>query len=606
VEAVSFVCGAAQDRAKRAGRTMSEPRHLASYPGSEAESASPVRPTSRFSKLKRRFGSEIFTKFDNVKSRASWTPERQQRLQKMWKRGDKAADIAAALGCKVGAVNVARARFGLKPRRTVSGRPRQEPDEPAHKIDRVAFTTSRLMEFCTEKELVAQTGHEAYQWPRVIIKELVDNGIDACEEAEVAPVIRVMITTGRKRRSRPAKPTRIVIEDNGPGIPTDTITGIIDYDIRVSSREAYISPTRGRQGNALKTILPMAYVLGGKGKGETWIEARGLKHRILFTVNQIKQEPIVNDLQSRSRIRTGTRVTVFWPSEIEAADEDDWRDNDPAEIDHDAISELLREFIWVNPHLTLRFTVDGKTVFRHDATNPNWTKYRACDSTSAHWYSLEQFERYAGALIARDLESRERHPRSMREKTTVRDFIAQFRGMSATEKQKLVLRELRAAHTSLHQFFGSEAQVNHERMKKLLGLVQKHTRPVRPEMLGVIGEDHLRRLSAAAGGEEQSFKHFLSAGSDADGLPYVVEIATCAFKQWVIGKERAPGRMLITGVNSSATIENPFETFKGMEGMDEILTDLRAGTNAPVIVCVHYVCPHIEYLDRGKSRIGLE
>ena len=150
---------------------------------------------------------------------------------------DKAPDIAAALGCKVGAVNVARARFDLTPRRIVSGRPK-EPDEPVHKIERVAFTTSRLMEFCTEKELVAQIGHESYEWPRVVVKELVDNGIDACEEAEVPPVIKVTITSGKSGRR-----TRIVIEDNGPGIPTETITGIIDYNIRISSRDAYISPT---------------------------------------------------------------------------------------------------------------------------------------------------------------------------------------------------------------------------------------------------------------------------------------------------------------------------------------------------------------------------
>jgi Histidine kinase-, DNA gyrase B-, and HSP90-like ATPase len=508
----------------------------------------------------------------------------------MWDRGDKAPVIAAALGCKVGAVNVARARFGMKPRRIVSGRPKQGPDEPAHKIERVAITTSRLMEFCTEKELVAQTGHESREWPRVVLKELVDNGIDACEEAEVAPVIKVAITTGKQR-----KPTRIVIADNGPGIPSDTIAGIIDYNVRISSREAYISPTRGRQGNALKTILAMGYVLGDQAKGETWIEARGVKHRILFTVNQIKQEPIVHDIQSRSRFTTGTRVTVFWP------------DTDGAIVDPDEITELLRQFIWVNPHLTLQLAVNGETLFRHSASNPGWTKYRACDATSAHWYSLEQIERYAGALIDRDLEFCKRHPRSTREKTTVRDFIAQFRGMSATEKQKLVLRELGAAHMSLQQLFGSETEVNHQRMQKLLRLLQQHTRPLRPELLGVVAEEHLRRLSVAAGGEEQSFKYFISAERDADGLPYLVEIATCAFKQWVKGKDqRAPGRLLITGVNFSATLENPFETFKGMEGLDEILTDLRAGSYAPVIVCVHYVSPHIEYLDRGKSRIGLE
>ena len=129
----------------------------------------PAEPTvassaqdERFSLLKRRPGSEIFTKFADVKSsRMSWTAERRKLLQKMWERGDKPPAIAAALGCKVGAVNVARARFGLKPRRMVSGRPK-EPDEPSHKIERIAVRTSRLMEFCREKELVAQTGHEAY------------------------------------------------------------------------------------------------------------------------------------------------------------------------------------------------------------------------------------------------------------------------------------------------------------------------------------------------------------------------------------------------------------------------------------------------------------
>lgn len=129
---------------------------LAERPASAALEASP----DGFSLLKASPDSEIFTKPADVKSRRmTWTAERRRLLETLWERGEKAPAIAAALGCKVGAVNVARARFGLKPRRAVSGRPKQEPDEPAHKIERVAFTTSRLIEFCTEKELVAQTGH---------------------------------------------------------------------------------------------------------------------------------------------------------------------------------------------------------------------------------------------------------------------------------------------------------------------------------------------------------------------------------------------------------------------------------------------------------------
>jgi DNA topoisomerase VI subunit B len=138
------------------------------------------------------------------------------------------------------------------------------------------------------------------------VKELVDNAIDASEEAEVAPSIKVTIA-----RAKSDKPARIIVEDHGPGIPPATVAGIIDYDVRISSREAYISPTRGRQGNALKTILPMGYVVGGKVKGETWIEARGVKHRLIFSVNHIKQQPIIRNIRSRSRTTAGTRVTIF-------------------------------------------------------------------------------------------------------------------------------------------------------------------------------------------------------------------------------------------------------------------------------------------------------
>jgi DNA topoisomerase VI subunit B len=156
-----------------------------------------------------------------------------------------------------------------------------------------------------------------------------------------------------------AGPIKIVVEDNGPGIPSETIAGIIDYNIRVSSREAYISPTRGRQGNALKTILAMGFVLGDGKTNETWIEARGVKHRIEFSVNQIKQEPVVRDRQSRSKVTTGTRVTVWWPF------------NEKSRIHRDEILKRINQFIWVNPHLLLSFTFNGQELLASKTTNPD-------------------------------------------------------------------------------------------------------------------------------------------------------------------------------------------------------------------------------------------
>ena len=187
-------------------------------------------------------------------------------------------------------------QIAAKPKRAARKKP-----EP--KLTRVAFQVSRLMEFCTRRELQNQTGHGVEQWPLVGLKELVDNALDACEEAELAPVISIAV-----------EPGSIVIEDNAGGIQTSTIKSILDYTIRVSSREAYVSPTRGAQGNALKTILAMGYVLdrerldgNAEAVGVTIIETRGIEHRIEFRVDHVNNEPRITHTTSPSPVKMGSR-----------------------------------------------------------------------------------------------------------------------------------------------------------------------------------------------------------------------------------------------------------------------------------------------------------
>jgi DNA topoisomerase VI subunit B len=168
-------------------------------------------------------------------------------------------------------------------------------------LERATFRTSRLLDFASEKELIAQIGHQKAAWPLVILKELVDNAIDTCEEAGIAP--RITVATDRDG---------ITIEDNGPGIPADVVEAVLDFSVRVSSREAYVSPTRGAQGNALKTILAMPFVLDGV-RGRVQIEAGAARHVIDFGVDRIRQRPTVEHRVEPDDIATGTRIKVHWP-----------------------------------------------------------------------------------------------------------------------------------------------------------------------------------------------------------------------------------------------------------------------------------------------------
>jgi Histidine kinase-, DNA gyrase B-, and HSP90-like ATPase len=104
-------------------------------------------------------------------------------------------------------------------------------------LNRTTLHTSRLLDFASEKELVAQAGHQTNVWPIVILKELVDNAIDAAEEAEIAP--RIKVTVDR---------SGITVEDNGPGIPPDVVEDILDFSVRGVVARGLCQPYPWRPG----------------------------------------------------------------------------------------------------------------------------------------------------------------------------------------------------------------------------------------------------------------------------------------------------------------------------------------------------------------------
>jgi DNA topoisomerase VI subunit B len=435
------------------------------------------------------------------------------------------------------------------------------------KLTRTTFATSRLLEFCSRKELVLQTGHPVEQWPLVVLKELIDNAIDATEESGVAPEIGIAVAKGT-----------ITVADNGPGITATTVTALLDFAVRVSSREAYASPTRGAQGNALKTLVAMPFALDGTD-GETVIEARGVRHRIKFMVDGVRQVSKIEHLQDPSVVKTGTSVTVNWPASacsiLDSAKE--------------RFLQIAEDCTWLNPHVSLRISWNGERR-EINATDPAWSKWRPSDPTSAHWYDTERLERLAAAYVADDQD----HQRNR----TVREFISEFRGLSGSAKQKAVLDATGTSRVALADLF-RDGEADRAILFKLLTAMKDAIKPVKPQDLGVIGKDHLAARFKTAGADLQTF-NYKRILRDDDGIPAVIEIA------FGYCPEGPPIRRIIPGVNWAVGINNPFRQLGHYgESLDTYLQEQRVGRIEPIILLVHLGSPRITYTDRGKSAVAL-
>jgi len=163
---------------------------------------------------------------------------------------------------------------------------------------RRTFVTSRDLDFFTLENLSKQIGHGPRDWALALTKELVDNALDACESASLAPHIDVTISDHE-----------IGVSDNGPGLPDVVIEKTLDYGVRVSDKAAYVSPSRGQQGNALKTIFAAPCVLG-EGMGATIIDSLGVRRTIEVRIDPIDQCPRITVGEEDGFVQNGTLVKM--------------------------------------------------------------------------------------------------------------------------------------------------------------------------------------------------------------------------------------------------------------------------------------------------------
>ena len=434
---------------------------------------------------------------------------------------------------------------------------------------RETFATSRLLDFFSEKELVAQIGHSKADWPLVAIKELIDNALDACEEADIAPTIEVTVSE-----------ESLSVQDNGSGLPTKIVARILDYTVRVSSREAYCEPARGAQGNALKTLVAMPFVLSGNHEGRLTIRACGIEHQITVRVDQIRQTPVIqHQTVAASQVQTGTFVQIHWPRSACSLLDDFAR-----------MYKLALTFVCLNPHLTLTFRHFAEPECRWPAIAPNWLKWTAQEPHVAHWYSPERFERLVAAYLAQDQQ--------IGKSRLVSEFIAEFRGFTRSSARKPILETLALDRKPL-TIFATPDGVDRCQTDRLLAELQNRSRATDPIKLGLIGKERISQRFTQSGYHMETFKYQRLIGNDRQGLPRIFETAFAYHP-------RRDRRLLLTGINWSASLLNPFRQLGGYTGLDTYLQDFRAGEHEPIALLIHLAGPGIQYTDRGKSAVAID
>ena len=436
-------------------------------------------------------------------------------------------------------------------------------------LKRETFTTNRSLEFFNEKELSMQIGHSKRLWPIALVKELIDNALDACETAGILPEIEVTVTEDF-----------VSIKDNGPGLPEGTLRKSLDYMIRVSDKNHYVSPSRGQLGNALKCVWAAPLVMNGE-TGRVEISAGGKTHRIDVSVDQIAQSPkLEHTIIEDGFVRNGTFVKMFIPGIASILENSGFSNS----YKTGNTADLLRSYGAFNPHASFCY---GGTESESACMwkSRDWVKWHPSNPTSAHWYDTERLRGLIGAYISVGRDGG-------REKT-VREFVSEFRGLSSTQKQKRVTEAVGLPRAYLHDLVKDD-NVDVELVQELLAIMKENSQPVKPKALGFIGEDHLKSWMADSYVHEESVK-YKSISGDIDGLPFILDVA---FGVYTSEYSECRGE-LVTGLNWSPTLQNPFEKLSG------ILSDAKIQTWDPVVLVIHLACPRLDFTDRGKSKLHL-
>lgn len=468
-----------------------------------------------------------------------------------------------------------------------------------------AFSFNREFDFVRLDGLQRATGRPAHEWDLYIVKELVDNALDADETlwrddpAQFPRVdIRMEYIQIPERRSQQL----YVQVGNRARFPVDQIEDV--FATRwYTSRKAFMKGlTRGSLGNALKTLLGIPYALRNRVAGDWNPELKpmaiicdGKEYLPRYEVNSTAQTIQFTCESSNTRSSDGTVFRVGL---------DHFEQEMPRTLAQVAL--LAQQYRLCNPHAQFTWSVEvgGEEWQVEHAPVAGWSA-KFLGVAPIQWYSHTAFQDLLGALYRKQFG----------EKTDgllpVETICRCFAGFDAAAIEDGATRKrIDAIAKNCGRTGLTRPEIETQTASRLYRALCDHSARFDSNLLGRLGPDHVRDIihNAFPTEGEILYEVVTDSGNDPD-TPFVIEMAAARLKN----NGQDGQRQIWTAINFTPTYGDPFlsrwvrapaQPDKPVLGLRGLLDAYDVRDNSPVVLFLHLICPTIEHSEFSKTEIN--
>lgn len=459
----------------------------------------------------------------------------------------------------------------------------------------IDYSTSRAFDYINLEKLNLVTGRPAHEWDLYIIKELIDNALDADDYLWSRDILKrptISINVEYKKISEDMSDrTELIVEVRNQALfPRHKIKEIFDPNWYTSSKSVMKGVHRGALGNALKTLLGIPYAVRKKAADDynpdlrpLTITCDGIEYILHYKVNQV---------QNTIEVIVGTRP-INYPSSggttIEVC-----LDHFGQELSRNLgqIREFAYQYWLCNPQAQFSWQVYiGDDVWQERFLPYEEWQQKYAGSPHIQWYS-NSFNELLNAVYT------EKHKIKANESLTVSEICCLF-----DENQDLNF--IRNVESDFGKTIITPDDFDRE-SQKLFSIIAKNTTPFNPENLGALGKDHISKILSSyfSVKGEILYANISTISEGNNKTPFVLEASVVRLKE---GE-----RKIWTAINFSPTYEDPFsgrslplpsKQNESVDGLREFMESYDFLDTSHVFLFLHLICPNIVKTEYSKTKI---